>query len=299
MERGLGGQGAARGCWGRWRAAWLLLLALGLGSCTRRGAAPPVTGNPTPDSTLAIQVAHDSTEPYMEQGTVVAQGHEHGDATQISSLIAAPMDGGERFIVGFARADGFPATTIGKITIEFRRELRVIRIHLPAEVVSTGITDNAFTGQFTDRAFVVRALDESGLYVDLHLRSAAVARAAVYSGPALVVVDLKEGGDILPPWPLVGERVVALAPPRDGRVSYPLEITGYARTFEANVVAELRTDGGSPTRQNATAADYASAWGEYRMRFDDGPHGKIKLFVGEYSAKDGSPQGVTTNLHVQ
>jgi Immunoglobulin-like domain of bacterial spore germination len=280
-------------------APWLLLL-LGLGACARGGSAPPVTGNPTPDSSMVFQASHDSSEPFLEKGTVVAQGHEHGDATQVSSLIAAPMEGGERFIVGFARADGFPATTIGKVTVEFRREQRVIRIRLPVEVVSTGVTDNTFTGQFADRAFVVRALDETGLYIDLHLRAAALARANVYSGPALVVVDLKQGGEMLPPWPLVGDRVVALAPPRDGRVSYPIEITGYARTFEANVVAELRTDaGGPPARQNATAADYASAWGEYRMRFDDGPHGKIKLFVGEYSAKDGTPQGVTTNLHVE
>src|SRR6185503_12140627 len=237
--------------------------------------------------------------PFMEKGTVVAQGHEHGDATQVSSLIAAKAGSGERFLVGFARADGFPATTIGKVTVDFLREQRVIRIHLPIEVVSTGITDNSFTGQFTDRAYVVRALDEAGLYVDLHLRSAAAARVDVYSGPALVAVELKEGGEMLPPWPLTSERVVVLTPARDGRVSYPFEVMGYARTFEANVVAELRTDGGQPTRKTATAADYASAWGEYRMRFEDGPHGRLKLFVGEYSAKDGSPQGVTTNLHVE
>ena len=280
------------------RAVVALAVALLAGGCARSGS-PPVTGNPTPDSSLAIHVSQGSGESFLEEGAVVAQGHEHGDATAVSSLTAAPMAGGERFIVGFARADGFPATAIGKITVDFRREERVVRIRLPAEIVSTGTTDNVFTGQFADRAYVVRALDEAGMYVDLHLRSPAVVRAEVYSGPALVVVELKEGGPLLPPWPLTGERVVVLTPPRDGRVSFPIEITGYARTFEANVVAELRPEGGPPVRGTATAADYASAWGEYRIRFEDGPHGKVKLFVGEYSAKDGSPQGVTTNLHVE
>jgi len=237
--------------------------------------------------------------PFLESGALLDTGAGAGDATQVSSLVAASAPGGDRFVVGLSRADGFPATRVGGVAVEFLRDQRVVRIRLPKEVLATAITDNAFVGTFADRAYVVRGLDDTGLWVDLHLRAAAVARASVQSSPALIVVELQSGGSMLTAWPSVAGNIVVLKPPREGRVSYPLEITGYARTFEANVEAELRQSGVVKARARATAADYASTWGEFRMQIAEGPHGPVELWAGEHSAKDGSAQGVTVSLGVE
>ncbi|HYM82363.1 MAG TPA: Gmad2 immunoglobulin-like domain-containing protein [Candidatus Limnocylindria bacterium] len=271
-----------------------------LGGCAPKGerTSPSATSQPTSDSPFHPTLAAGG-ESFVDSGRVVVAGRDAGDAVQVSSLIAASHAGGERLVIGFSRADGFPASTLGEVTVEFLRQTRVIRVHLPAEVVSTAITDNTFTGDYSDRAYVVRSRESAALYVDLHLRSAAVARPTVYSAPALVSIELQRGGSTLPPWPSVGARVVVLAPPRDGRTTYPIEVEGYARTFEANVVAELRQDGKIRAKAVTTAADYVSAWGEYRLRFTDGPRGPVQLFVGEHSAKDGSAEGVTADLFVE
>src|SRR5262245_20067210 len=110
-------------------------LVLALGACARGGA--PVSQAPA-DSSATERTPGGS--PFVENGPIQAGGEEHGDATQVSSLITGQAGGGERFVVGFARADGMPANALGQVSIEFRRDQRVIRIHLPPEVVSTGIT---------------------------------------------------------------------------------------------------------------------------------------------------------------
>jgi hypothetical protein len=285
-------------------AAGLALLAWG--GCGRPGG-PGSGGGPASDSLLADapSAAAAAGASFLESGVLTTQSQDGGDATQVASLIAAPMSpaagnpAGERFLIGFARADGFPASTLSRVRVEFLRDLRVIRVYLPPDVVSTAITENRFTGDYTSAAYVVRSLHDAQLYVDLHLRSPAVARATVQTAPALVVVELRGGGPMMPPAPLEGANVVVLTPPREGRVSYPLEITGYGRTFEANVVAQLKREGRLLGSARANAADYASAWGEFRMRIDDGPKGTMQLFVGEFSAEDGAPRGVTTDLHVE
>ena len=258
---------------------------------------------PRSQGTGAVGTAHDSTSnpaptpgPFLESGALLAAGGGGSDAVQISSLVAASAPEGDRFVVGFSRADGLPASHVGPFSVEFLRELRVVRIRLPKEILSTAITDNSFFGTFADRAFVVRGLNDTGMWVDLHVRAAAVARAYVASSPALIVIELKSGGPILTGGPSVGPNAVVLAPPRDGRVSYPLEVSGYARTFEANVEAELRQGGVTKAHTHTTAADYVSTWGEFRLQFTDGPRGQIELWAGEHSAKDGSEIGVTLAL---
>jgi len=85
--------------------------------------------------------------------------------------------------------------------------------------------------------------------------------------------------------------------PRAGAVSYPLKIRGYARTFEANVIARLSVGDRVVARTHGTAADYATTWGEFELTIARGPSGDVDLFVGEDSAADGTPVGVTILLH--
>jgi hypothetical protein len=87
--------------------------------------------------------------------------------------------------------------------------------------------------------------------------------------------------------------------PRPGAASYPLTITGYARTFEANVVARLEEDGEDVHVAFTTATAWADAWGHFSLTIHAGPTGPIRLHVGEYSAKDGTWEGAVVELRVR
>ena len=85
---------------------------------------------------------------------------------------------------------------------------------------------------------------------------------------------------------------VVVFTPISGPASYPLRITGYARTFEANVISEVRQGGQRAAQTFGLASDYIEAWGTYELTITTGPAGAADLFVGEYSAADGSERGV-------
>jgi hypothetical protein len=87
--------------------------------------------------------------------------------------------------------------------------------------------------------------------------------------------------------------------PRPGTASYPLTVTGYARTFEANVVVRLERDGDDVYDDFTTATAWTDAWGHYSFTIPDGPTGPVVLHVGEYSARDGTWDGVAVELDMR
>lgn len=276
----------------------ILAAAASLAVVLLTGCAQPPRSGATgePARLVPADSALRSATPSREDGFLGVLGDLTGDASRVASLVAATAAGRDRFVVGFARADGLPAERIGPVRVEILRELGLVRLHLPAQVTGAALTENHFTGDLSGAAFVVRALAGESLFIDLHLRKEARARAYALRSPALLVVELEPGGPPLSPWPAEGPGVVVLTPRRDSPLHYPLEVSGYARTFEAHVVAELRQQGRAVAKTFTTASDYASAWGEFRMRLETGPRGPARLFVGDYSAKDGSEQGVTIDL---
>jgi hypothetical protein len=136
------------------------------------------------------------------------------------------------------------------------------------------------------------------VYVDVHLADAAEAHVSLLREPARVVVDLRPGGGALPPPPARDARVVVLEP-RGGPASYPLTVTGYSRTFEANVVARLEQGGEEVFETFTTATAWVDAWGHYSLSIPRGPAGPVTLHVGEYSARDGSWEGVAVELEMR
>lgn len=205
----------------------------------------------------------------------------------------------ERFVVDFEADGGEPAEEAGDVTVEFLRELGVIRIRLPEvspEIVEEA--DERFDGPLATAAYAVRGEDRK-VHVDLHVGDPAEARALVLSSPARVVVDLRPGGGPLPPEAARGRRVVVLRPRPGREASYPLEVAGYARTFEANVLTRIRQGGGVRVEDFTTARDWAGTWGEFDLVIEDGPSGPVELFVGEESARDGTEEGVRIDLEMQ
>jgi hypothetical protein len=267
---------------------------------TSAGATPTATATGTPDATPTSTpqgAICAGTEGFEEDGALALVSESGGgDAVNIGPFRwERHGDECERFVIDLLNEQGGEARAVGDVTVEFIRELGVIRATFPdIEPETVAETDGEFDGPLAVAAYTVRAEDRS-VYVDLHLGEAVTARAFVLSSPARVAIDVQPGGDPLPPEAARDERVVVLTP-RGDEASYPLEITGYARTFEANVIARIRQGGELRAEEFTTATDWTSTWGEFTIRIDFGPTGAVELFVGEESARDGSEQGVRLDL---
>jgi hypothetical protein len=235
-------------------------------------------------------------QPYAIDGAIATGlfDNQEGDAESVAGLRWTQYPGCEQVVVELATAGGAPATETGGVRAELLRDLGIVRLRLNDRVSTTAVADRVVEGQLVDRVYVVRSI-EGDFYVDLHLGSEALARASVRRSPAEIIVDLQPGGPPLESQPLVADRVVVVTA-TSGQAEYPLNIDGYARTFEATVVLRARQGNRQEIEQATSAADYLTTWGEYRFRVDGGPHGNIEFFVGEDSADDGRELGVVFNL---
>jgi hypothetical protein len=261
------------------------------------GAALLAACGPRPDP--ADRVSCPQGPGFIGDGQLPLDAGLRGDAALLQSLRHEVVDGCERVTLGLARADGMPAATPGQVQAELRRDLGVIRVSLlDVDQVSPTATDARFDGPLGRAAWVVRSPDGPWLYTDVQLGDAAEAQVRLGRDPARIEIDLRPGGGPLPAPPAISTRTVVLAP-RPGRSVYPLTITGHARTFEANVVARLEQQGTSHVEAFTTATGYLDAWGAYTLTLDDGPAGPVTLHVGEYSARDGTWEGVAIDLDLR
>ena len=125
---------------------------------------------------------------------------------------------------------------------------------------------------------------DGSLFVDVHLRRPVVAAASVSASPAAVTLTLADGGgEAYAPAP-ASDSIVVIEP-RPEKASYPLRVAGYARTFEANVVARLLKGKSIEQELVTTATDYIDTWGSFELVFSTGPQGRIELVVGEDGAE--------------
>jgi hypothetical protein len=271
-------------------------------------ATPPSATDTPGSTTIAVPPPNDAAPPclagttaFVRDGVVTTLGEEVGDATQIAGIRWATHPGCERVVADFLTATGAPASGIGRAVVETSPSRGIVRISLPADIETTGLADALIDGELAQRVFVVRQPGEN-LAVEIHTGSSVPVevRALIVDAPARLVVDLRpasEGGPLLVAPPSIGDNVVLITPTPGPNV-YPLTVSGYARTFEASVVARLIVDGVVVVEQTTTAADRLDAWEAFSMAFADGPAGDVELFVGEDSTEDGTPIGVSIMLDV-
>lgn len=283
----------------------LAMLAVGCSELpTATSTTPPTAtssttlGNTdtTTTTTEAVPVpgCEGAPDAYTSEGPVAIIGDSQSDASQISSLLVEPSGECERLEIGLQTAGGAPATALPEVRVEILPDSGVVRVRFPQSIRSTAITESILESAYVRRAYVVRAL-EGGLFVDLHVSEPVSARALELRNPARAAVELRPGGAPLQSGPAVAERVVVTEPGRR-TVDYPLLISGYARTFEASVIARVVAAGTVEAEYVTTAADYLETWGEFAIEIPDGPGGEIAIFVGEDAPGDGSPTGVTIEL---
>ncbi len=236
---------------------------------------------------------------YVARGPVDVGIADAGGAQAVGGLRWHRYDGCERVVIDLLGADGGAAAGAGQVSAEVLRDLGVVRVALRGvSQVEASATDSTFPGPLARAAYAVMAPEGRHVYVDVHLGKAAEASVSVLADPARVVVDLRPGGGAVPVPAPTGQRVVVLEP-RPGRATYPLTVTGYARTFEANVVVRLEHEGRDVHEAFTTATAWVDAWGHYSLTIPDGPAARVVLHVGEYSARDGTWEGVDVPLDMR
>lgn len=236
---------------------------------------------------------------FVASGSIPVATGARGDARALGALRHAADAGCERVTIELARQDGSPASAAARVRADVLRDLGVVRLSLPdIDQVEARATDADFGAPLARSAYVVRSPEGAWVYVDIHLGAAAEARVAALESPARIVIDLRPGGAPVPTPAATSVRSVVLAP-RPGEHRYPITVTGYARTFEATVVARLEQDGRPAAETFTTATGYIDAWGHYELTFDEGPTGALTLHVGEHSARDGTWEGVAVAVTMQ
>jgi hypothetical protein len=277
----------------------LILFAAACAGDERAGDAsssPPAgagqdTGAAGADTTAAVCLRGG---PFVAEGAIPVTGGG-GAADGIRALRRERHEGCERFVIDLGMA-GDVAAAAGDVRVELLRDVGVVRATLAGvRAVATDATDASYDGPLARAAYAVHAPDGTSTWVDLHLQSAAEAAATVLRDPARVVIDLRPGGAPLPEPAASAQRVVVLRP-RPGPATWPLRVTGYSRTFEANVVARIERQGRDVLETFTTTTAWVDAWGHFEMTLDGGPTGPVRLHVGEYSARDGTWEGVVIEL---
>jgi hypothetical protein len=248
----------------------------------------------TPGAAVCLQGG-----PFVAVGDVAVREAGAGDARRIGGLRWEAHAGCERFVIDLHGADGRPALRAGRAAAAVLRELGVVRVSLRGvETVDPHATDADFDGDLAGSAYAAWSPDGRWVFVDVHLAGAAEAHVYTLDEPARVVVDLRPGGGAVPDRAPRADRVVVLSP-RPGTATYPLTVTGYARTFEANVVVRLEQDGRDAVQDFTTATAWADAWGHYTLAIPEGPGGRVVLHVGEHSARDGTWEGISIPLQIR
>jgi hypothetical protein len=229
---------------------------------------------------------------FVESGQVARIDQPSSDANILGLISWDGDEGCERFRLDFETNEGAPATTPPSVIVEFLDSGQILRIHLDLE--RTVLTDQLVETALVDRLYVVRSLD-GGLFVDLHLVAPSQARATVRNSPAGLTVELQMGIQPFTGAATISDQAVVLEPSPSGETDRTVEVSGYARTFEATVLVIATSAGEAVAETNTQAADWVETWGEFRTSIDV-PPGTISLFVGEEGPSDGALAGAIVEI---
>jgi len=232
---------------------------------------------------------------FVDRDRVTRMDQPSSDTNSLGLISWQVDEGCERFEVDFETTEGAPATTPPPVVVEFLTSRQILRVW--ADVETTVVTDQLVETPLVDRLFVVRALD-GGMFIDFHLAAPAQARVAISNSPARLSLELQAGPEPFTTRALVSDRVVVVAPGDGLETSSIVEIGGYARTFEGNVLVIATAAGEVAAETNVTAADWVGTWGEFRASIQL-PLGEASLFVGEESPDDGRLTGINLSLTVR
>lgn len=277
-----------------------ILVVVAVAGCNGTDLPRPISSLSTsttsaiPTSTLPPPVDCPGAGEFEEGGGIAEVEPESTETSNLGSVSWEVNDQCETFTFEFETSEGAPATSAPAIQIGHLESFQILRIGLG--VGSAVVTDQLVETDLVDRLYVVRALD-GGMFVDLHLAAPAAARAEVQSSPSSLTVELRPGLVDFVSTADIDDNIVLIAPTSGTEVPATTGFSGYARTFEANVLMIVTRGDDVAFETTTTAADWAETWGEFRSELTL-PSGEVSVFVGEASPEDGTLDGITVDLTV-
>lgn len=272
----------------------LLSACAGNGSVTTSSIGTSTSPSSVPVSTVPPVVDCPGVGEFEEGRGVAAIDGEASDSRRLGRISWETSDLCETFHFDFETAEGAPATSVPDIDVDHLDSFQVVRISM--DVDSAVIADQLVETLLVDRLYVVRSLS-GAMFVDLHLSAPAAVRASSSSSPARLTLELRPGFVPFDGESAVDDRLVLTSPTGGSEVGVSTQFLGYARTFEANVVAIVTQDDGVVAEVDTTAADSIETWGEFRLGLTL-PPGPVSVFLGEVDADNGGLDGVTVDLMV-
>lgn len=257
-------------------------------------APTSTTTGPSPTSSLAPVVDCPGIGEFEEGGGIADIDGSGSDSARLGRISWDDTDQCETFRFEFETSEGAPATAVPDIRVEHLDSFHVIRIQVGVDV--SVIADQQVDTDLVDRLYVVRSLD-GGLYVDLHLAAPAAARVTALESPARLGVELRPGFVPFAGTSASTGDVVLVAPGDGSEVGTSVDLAGYTRSTEPEVLVVVTRAGTLVSETSTVAADPNGVWGEFRTELTL-PPGEVAVFVGETSTEDGSLQGLTIDVNV-
>ncbi len=262
-------------------------------SPTTTGTSPTTTG-PSPTSSLAPVVDCPGIGEFEEGGGIADIDGSGSDSARLGRISWDDTNQCETFRFEFETSEGAPATAVPDVRVEHLDSFQVIRIQVGVDV--SVIADQQVDTDLVDRLYVVRSLD-GGLYVDLHLAAPVAARVTALDSPARLSIELRPGFVPFTGTSASTGDVVLVAPGDGSEVGTSIDLAGYTRSLEPDVLVVVTRAGTLVSETSTVAADASDVWGEFRTELTL-PPGEVAVFVGETSTEDGSLQGLTIDVNV-
>jgi hypothetical protein len=227
-------------------------------------------------STLPPVVECPGTGEFGEgSGIADIEGESDADSSHLRRISWETSDRCETFIFDFETSEGAPAISVPNVRVDHLDTFQVIRIEM--DIDSATLTDQLVETALVDRLYVVKALAGT-MFVDLHLKEPAAARARVESAPARLVLDLKPGLVPFAGASIVDDEVVVVSPGVKTGLAPVTRLQGYSSTTEGEVLVVV-TQGDQVLVDRTTPVAESSGWGEFLQDIALDP-GEWLTFVG-------------------
>jgi len=259
---------------------------------TTESAQPSTTVTPT--STLPPVIDCPGSGEFEEGGGIADIDGSGSDSARLGRITWDARDQCETFTFDFETSEGAPATALPDVQVEHLDSFQVIRVRLGVDV--SVVTDQRVESDFVDRLYVVRSLD-GAMFVDLHLSAPAAVRVTALDSPARLGLELRPGFVPFTGVSASADDVVLVSPVTGADITTTVDLTGYTRTIESNVLVVVTQTGSLVSETRTTGTDSTDVWGEFGVELTL-PPGRVSVFVGEESPDDGSLQGLTIDVNV-
>ena len=272
----------------------------GGGNATEQAEGPAAADAPGNTATSEGGSGGGAPEP-KDDGFVVSaesSGGEVGAADRLEDVRFRIFDDYERLLIDFGRWDG-EAAGVPRWSVESPAQGGYVRVRLPG-VGSTAVTGKDLIGSVLTDFYVVRDPD-GGMFVDLFATRAFRYWVTGLPGSGQLAIDLRGVREEIDFPPTTGDGAVVLQPREAEGVVSPLDVRGYARSFERRMTASLLDRGRDVISSETVRADErAETWGVFETTLEfSGYEGLATLRVGGRSPQDGSFVGTETELFLE